>query len=101
MGFFDFGPKAPYHRITVNEYKDKIVPQLHNLHFHGTDLGIIEGLVVGSLEEGENHREGIDGKELEQILSWLNENRSKHHLSGEQIEQFSDLMKKYLEKHST
>jgi hypothetical protein len=101
MGFFDFGPKAPYKRITVHEYREKIVPQLHALRFHGTDLGIVEGLIEGNLEEGGKHHEGVDGKEVETILSWLHENRSKHTLSSHQIEQLSDLLHKYVEKHSS
>ena len=100
MGLFDFGPKPPYHRVTIHEYRDKVVPQLHNLQFHGTDLGILEGLMEGNLQKGSAVHEGIDQKEFDTILEWLKSNRSKHTLSDHQIEQYSEIMAHYLEKSS-
>ncbi|MBI2023058.1 hypothetical protein HYT01_00650 [Candidatus Giovannonibacteria bacterium] len=86
MGFF--GQK----KVSDREFK-KVTNELSQKGLSKQDLRDVKNVFRGDLGE-EGFRHGIDKKELEKEISYMEKHPSQHHLSKDQLEQ----VKKSLEK---
>ena len=92
MGIFFSDPNP---KVTKDEYNKKIKPELRHEHFSEADMRDVDKILAGNWEESEGHRySGINKKEMERTIKYLEEHRSKHSLSDDQIKTLKEAMEK-------
>lgn len=81
---------------TVNKDEFRVIKsRLKNKSFSDRDIETVEQIFVGDMLEGGSNQ-NIDKKEFQRVLKWLEENKSKHDLSSDQIEELKEEFSKYL-----
>ena len=83
----------PKRRITELELK-KIKQTLHDT-LDANEWTEVEMLFRGDLDEPGTER-GIDKKECEKGLTWLKQNRSRHHLGDEELKSLEEAFAEHL-----
>lgn len=87
MGFWSSKSK-----VTKEEFR-KVRSALRSQGLSDYDLNDIEKVFRGDLAEADR---GIDAQEIKKGIAWLKKNKSKHHLSSDQINKLSQELKKRL-----
>jgi hypothetical protein len=89
MGFFN----AANNRPRISKYElPKFYTRLRQAGLSENDLNLIKAMLSGTLGSQEGHT--LD--EHEAMIKWLNENRSKHTLSREQIETLDSIGREFI-----
>lgn len=89
MSFFNAASNQP--RISKHELP-KFYTRLRQTGFSDNDLNLVKAILSGTLGSQEGHT--LD--EHEAMIKWLNENRSRHTLSREQIETLDSIAKEFI-----
>ena len=66
---------------------------LYNEGFSSREVDEVEKVFMGSMHESYKPHQGIDSKELEHGIKWMRENKSKHNLSENRIDEIEQTLK--------
>lgn len=81
--------------ITRDEYKRKLRGLLRSNHFTDGDLDDVDLAIAGYFSE-EGGRQLVEPSEAKEMITWFRTNKSRHHLSEEQIKILEAEMAKFL-----
>ena len=90
MGFF-FSKSV----VSPEEFK-KARYELYSKGFTQRELNVLEELFMGYMHSSGTSQRGINATEMNEAISWLQENKSKHPFSSDQIDLISNALNKRL-----
>ena len=78
--------------VSKREFKEAR-RHLYNEGFADHEVDEVEKIFMGDMHESSNAHRGIDPNELDRGVAWMRENKSKHNLSDNRINQIEETLK--------
>ena len=85
-----FGPDKK--RVTKREMKE-VRTHLYNEGFNRREIDEVEKVFRGDMHDQQAINKGIDTVEVEGGIKWMRENKSKHNLSDNRINEIEETLK--------